>query len=293
MPALPPEASSETSSWADADLVPLSALQHYAYCPRQCALIHVEQAWSENLYTLRGTRAHERVDEVTSETRDGVRTERALPLFSDRHGLVGRADVVEFAPGGAPSGKAPSGKAASGKAASGKAASGAAASGVPYPVEHKVGPRKARRADEIQLCAQAICLEEMFGHPVPEGALYHAKSRRRRTVAFTPELRAETLATAEAVRAQLRQRRLPPPVNDARCPRCSLVETCMPGVVSRLADESAVPDDAPSDDASSGQRPQASRSETNSELGAARPTKLTRNPEPQGQRRSLKNRQRP
>ncbi len=190
--------------WADADLVPLSALQHYVYCPRQCALIHVEQAWSENIYTLRGTRAHERVDDAGGTTRDGVRTERALPLFSDVHGLVGKADAVEFSAGG-----------------------------VPFPVEHKVGPRKARRADEVQLCAQALCLEEMFGCAVPAGALYHAKSRRRREVEMTAALRAETLSVAAAVRALFRASRLPPPVADARCERCSLVETCMPFVVAR------------------------------------------------------------
>lgn len=185
--------------------MPISALQHYAYCPRQCALIHVEQAWTENLYTLRGRRAHERVDDVGGATRDGVRTERALPLFSDRLGLVGRADVVEFGP-----------------------------DGTPYPVEHKVGPRKAQRADEVQLCAQALCLEEMFGKAVPEGALYYAKSRRRRPVAFDPALRTETARLVDAVRALLESRRLPPPVADARCPRCSLIETCMPYVVERL-----------------------------------------------------------
>ena len=193
--------------WTDAELVPLSALQHFAYCPRQCALIHVEQAWTENLYTLRGRRAHERVDDVGGGTRDGVRTERALPLFSDRLGLVGKADVVEFLP-----------------------------DGTPYPVEHKVGPRKARRADEVQLCAQALCLEEMFGRDVPAGALYHRKSRRRREVAFDDALREQTLQTAEAVRRMLQDRTLPPPVNDARCPRCSLIETCMPGVVARWAE---------------------------------------------------------
>lgn len=203
--------------WADDDLVPLSALQHFVYCPRQCALIHVEQVWTENLYTLRGRRAHEHVDDAGGTTRDGVRTERALPLFSDVYGLVGKADVVEFSP-----------------------------DGVPFPVEHKVGPRKARRADEVQLCAQALCLEEMFGRDVPVGALYHRKSRRRREVEMTADLRAETLAVAAAVRAQFRARRLPPPVADARCERCSLVETCMPGVVARWdARDADEPDEGP------------------------------------------------
>ena len=201
-------------AWADDDLVTLAALQHHVYCPRQCALIHVEQVWTENLYTLRGARAHERVDEAGGATRDGVRTERALPLFSDVHGLVGKADVVEFSAGG-----------------------------VPYPVEHKVGPGKARRADEVQLCAQALCLEEMFGQAVPAGALFHKKTRRRREVAFTDALRAETLAVAAAVRATLQSGRLPPPVADARCERCSLVETCMPFVVARW--DAPEPPDAP------------------------------------------------
>ena len=210
-----------SGGWPDADLVPISALQHWAYCPRQCALIHVEQVWDENVYTLRGRRAHERVDEPKGVTRDGVRTERALPLFSDRLGLVGRADAVEVGPDGAV-----------------------------FPVEHKVGGRKkgalARHADTLQLCAQALCLEEMLGREVPAGALFYRKSRRRREVALTPELRAETEAAVGAVRALLRERRLPPPAADARCRHCSLVEACMPFVVERLGgEEPADPDEAP------------------------------------------------
>ncbi len=198
--------------WRDAEIVPLSALQHYAYCPRQCALIHVEQVWDENIYTLRGRRAHERVDAPKGMTRAGRGTELALPLFSDALGLAGRADAVEFGP-----------------------------DGTPFPVEHKVGGRKkpplARRADEVQLCAQALCLEEMFERDVPTGALYYRKSRRRHEVAFSSALRTETREIVGKVRALLRARRLPPPVADARCPRCSLIETCMPYVVERLSDD--------------------------------------------------------
>ena len=113
--------------------VMVSALQHYVYCTRQCALIHVDGAWQENIFTMRGRRAHESVDIPDGMIRDGIRVERAVPIWSDRIGLVGRADVVEFLP-----------------------------DGTPYPVEHKVGPRKYRRADEVQLCAQALCLEEML-----------------------------------------------------------------------------------------------------------------------------------
>ena len=210
-PGVPPAAPPEPlgGPWADADLVPISALQHHAYCPRQCALIHVEQVWDENVYTLRGRRAHERVDEAGGASRDGVRTERTLPLFSDRLGLVGKADVVEFGP-----------------------------DGTPLPVEHKVGSRSkgawARTADEVQAVAQAVCLEEMFGHPVPTAALFYGKTRRRVEVDVTPARREDLGRRVAEVRALLAEARLPAPVADGRCPKCSLVETCMPGVVARL-----------------------------------------------------------
>lgn len=206
---LPAASGVPEHTWADAELVPLSALQHYAYCPRQCALIHVEQVWDENVYTLRGRRAHERVDEAGGASRDGLRTEYALPLFSDALGLVGKADAVEFD-----------------------------AEGTPYPVEYKVGKqskgKRARHADAVQLCAQGLCLEAMLGRPVPAGALFYRGSRRRVEVAFSAELRAEVGRLAEAVRQQLRERVLPPPAADARCRHCSLQESCMPFVVERL-----------------------------------------------------------
>ena len=179
--------------------IPLSALQHYVYCPRQCALIHVEQAWQDNLYTLRGDRAHERVDIPQGMLRDEVRVECALPLWNDELGLVGRADVVEFGE-----------------------------NGIPYPVEHKVGKRRAQRADEVQLCGQVFCLEEMFQTTIPEGALYYARSRRRRVVPITSALRAETLQVIKQVRALLQRAELPPPVDDERCRYCSLTDICMP-----------------------------------------------------------------
>ena len=201
---VPPAPADPPPEWADEDLVPISALQHHVYCPRQCALIHVEQVWDENVFTLRGRRAHERVDVAGRRQRGGEEAVRALPLWSDRLGLVGRADVVAFE------------------------------DGVPYPVEHKVGARKARRADEVQLCAQALCLEEMFACAIGEGALFYGKTRRRRPVALDAALRAETEAVVRAVRALLRQTSLPPPVNDARCERCSLLEACMPQAPGRL-----------------------------------------------------------
>ncbi len=189
--------------------IPISALQHFVYCPRQCALIHVEGVWEDNLYTLRGRRAHEGVDLPEGLVREGVKVEYALPLFSERLGLVGRADVVEFY------------------------------GRVPYPVEHKVGPRRARMADEVQLCAQALCLEEMLGIRVDRGALFYRTSRRRREVVFTPALRALVEETVEKVRALFEAAQLPPPVNDARCRDCSLVEACMPHLVDLTREENS------------------------------------------------------
>lgn len=190
--------------FSDDELVPVSALQHYVYCPRQCALIHVERVWEENVYTLRGRRVHERADTPGAADRGDVRVERALPIWSERLGLIGQADVVEILP-----------------------------DGTPYPVEYKSGPRLARRADEVQLCAQAICLEEMFGRPVPRGALYYHGARRRREVAFTNVLREEVERVIREVRHLLQQQQLPAPAADRRCRHCSLVDTCLPVAVQR------------------------------------------------------------
>lgn len=180
-------------------LVPISALQHLSYCPRQCALIHIEGTFDENLYTLRGQRTHERVDTPEHEFIVGVRVERALPLFSRTLGLTGRADVVEFL-----------------------------ADGTPHPVEYKTGPRKLKEADDVQLCAQALCLEEMLGVSVPEGSVYYDRTRRRRPVAFDDALRELVSTTAGAVRALFSQSVLPAPVADSRCPNCSLIDACLP-----------------------------------------------------------------
>lgn len=189
------------------DPIMLSALQHYTYCPRQCALIHIEQAFSENVYTLRGQAVHATVDTPGFETtRAGVRAERALPVWSERYGLIGKADVVEFG-----------------------------RDGVPYPVEYKHGAKRNKLHDNIQLCAQALCLEEMFGHPVPLGAIYHASSKRRREVALDAELRAHTIATIDAVRAMLQAGKLPPPSWDERCRHCSLIDLCQPEMLSEKA----------------------------------------------------------
>ena len=197
------------------DPIPVSALQHWAYCPRQCSLIHVEQVFEENLFTRRGQALHKRVDDPGFELRDGLRIERALPLFCDRLGLIGKADVVEFLP-----------------------------DGTPYPVEYKHGLRHKRAeiaaCDDLQLAAQALCLEEMFGKPVPEGALYYASSRRRRIVAVDTELRAKTESTAAAVRHLLQSGAMPPPLNDDHCRACSLRGLCQPEAIACSPERSVV-----------------------------------------------------
>lgn len=197
------------------DPIPLSALQHWAYCPRQCALIHVEQVFEENLFTQRGQALHKRVDDPGFELRDGLRVERALPLFCDRLGLVGKADVVEFLP-----------------------------DGTPYPVEYKHGSRHKRAdiaaCDDIQLAAQALCLEEMFGRPVAEGALYYATSRRRRIVAVDDALRSRVAEIADAVRQLRSSAVMPPPLNDDHCRACSLLDRCQPEAVSAGAEGRAL-----------------------------------------------------
>jgi CRISPR-associated exonuclease Cas4 len=177
----------------------ISALQHYAYCPRQCALIHIEKVWDENLYTLRGQRVHETVNVPGDEQLAEVRVERAMPLWSHQFGLTGIADAVEFA-----------------------------ADGTPYPVEYKSGSRKVRLADSVQLCAQALCLEEMLNCAVPTGAIFHHASRRRREVTLDAKLRSQTIHTIQQVRSLFDATCLPPPVADKRCAECSLIDACMP-----------------------------------------------------------------
>ena len=185
------------------DFILLSALQHYSYCPRQCALIYEEQSFAANLHTARGDAAHALVDLAGDELRAGVRIERSLPLVCEELGLTGKADVVEFL-----------------------------ADGTPYPVEYKHGPRRQRTHDDIQLAAQALCLEEMTGCAVPLGAIYHASSHRRREVAITPELRQLVAGTAAAIHAMLQSRKMPPAVNDARCRECSLHDICQPQMLA-------------------------------------------------------------
>ncbi len=195
---------------AEDALIPISALQHYLFCPRQCALIHVEQLWAEDGATVEGRILHDRVDRPGTARRAGVRTVRGLALRSLRLGVVGKADAVEMH------------------------GRGTALSVVP--VEYKRGRPKAHRADEVQLCAQAMCLEEMLSVEVPQGALFYGQTRRRAEVVLDAELRRLTTETVAAARAMIAAGCTPPPRFMAGCRRCSLHDLCRPRELERPRD---------------------------------------------------------
>lgn len=183
---------------------PLSALNQYAYCPRRCALILAEGEFEDNVHTLQGSQEHHRVDQVHHVCEAGIRAEYALPVWSDELGLSGRCDVVEFRP-----------------------------DGTVCPVEHKHGPRKRYHNDDLQVAAQALCLEEMLGVRIDSGAIYHRRSRRRRVVEISPELRAAVREAVQDIRSILAAPRLPPPTeNTYRCGECSLKNICLPELLT-------------------------------------------------------------
>lgn len=184
----------------DENPIPLSALNQFSYCPRRCYLIHAEGEFTDNVHTLRGTHEHEHVDRERYEVSAGVRVEYAMPVWSDRLGLIGKCDVVEFHRDG----------------------------GV-YPVEYKHGKRKRWINDDLQLAAQAMCLEEMLEQPILKGAIYHQQSRRRREVEIDAPLRDAVTTAVYEMRKLLLADRLPKPVDDIRrCGECSLQEICEP-----------------------------------------------------------------
>ena len=189
----------------DTRLIPLSALQHYAFCPRQCALIHNEQAWAENYLTAQGKALHERVDSGEPETRKGVRFERTVHVSAEKLGISGVLDLVEVD----------------------------TKTGHLKPVEYKRGKPKPNPMDKIQLCAQGLCLEEMTGQTISEGALWYMQTRHRVPVVFSDDLRLQTLATIAAVRKLLNSGKTPPPDYGKRCKACSLVEICQPALLGK------------------------------------------------------------
>ncbi|MBK8908511.1 MAG: CRISPR-associated protein Cas4 [Rhodospirillales bacterium] len=200
--------STTTSTVAEDDLIPLSALQHYLFCPRQCALIHVEQQWEENLYTAEGRILHRKTEVQDALSRGDDRIVHGMAIRSFALGVAGIADVVEL-----------------------RRAGGALQ---PFPVEYKRGRPKVHRADEVQLCAQALCLEEMFEVRIAEGALFYGKTRRRKTVPLDEDLRTLTRQVAAATRAMIASGRTPPPIYDKkRCDTCSMLGICRPQRLSR------------------------------------------------------------
>jgi CRISPR-associated exonuclease Cas4 len=188
------------------DYPPLSSLNHLLFCPRRCALLRTEGAWVDNAHTVEGTHAHRNVhaNPGTLHEDEGVRVARGLWVWSDRLRLAGVADLVEFRPG-------------------------------PYPVEYKRGRRRRWDNDDVQLCAQALCLEEMFGTPVPAGAVFNVRSRRRREVLFDAPLRAETEGAVARLHALLASGETPPPVPHPKCKQCSLERLCLPRLVADQA----------------------------------------------------------
>ena len=195
----------------DDEFLPISALQHFVFCPRQCALIYIEQVWEENLLTAEGKILHDKAHEERVETRDGIRIERGIFIRSEKLGLIGRADVVEFH-----------------KPEQGRGWQA-------FPVEYKHGKPKNNSCDKVQLCAQALCLEEMLKADIPAGALFYGKIRRRIDVEFTLELREETLDAATRLRPFIRAGFTPAPVYSKKCESCSLISICLPKIVQNAA----------------------------------------------------------
>lgn len=195
-------------SYTEDDLIQLSALQHFMYCERQCALIHIEQLWNENLFTAEGRIMHDKVDTANKESRGNIRIEYSVPIRSLRLGLIGKADVVEFH-------RMDDGK------------------WVPFPVEYKRGKPKIDDCDKVQLCAQAICLEEMLNVEIKNGALYYGRTRRREDVVFDEKLRLETEDAAKKVHALIESETTPKAEYSKKCKKCSLLNLCLPKTCGR------------------------------------------------------------
>jgi CRISPR-associated exonuclease Cas4 len=208
----------------ESSLLPLSALQHLAFCERQCALIHIEQVWSENRLTAEGRLMHERVHEQDSESRGDLYIVRGLKLRSLELGLTGVADVVEFH-----------------RSEAGIALPGKRGVWQPFPVEYKRGKPKKDSCDEVQLCGQAMCLEEMLCIGIENGALYYGSQHKRHDVEFGPELRKETGELARRLHSLIESGKTPLAVYEKKCEHCSLFELCMPearkGDVKKYMDE--------------------------------------------------------
>ena len=215
-------------TYAEDDLIPISALQHLLFCERQCALIHVERLWAENRFTAEGNRLHNKAHTGKPETRDGVRTTHGLPLHSFTLGLAGQADVVEWQPPAS-------------QHIVGKTLADVLRHATPderrqwrvTPVEYKRGKPKSNDCDRVQLCAQAICLEEMLGITIAVGELFYGEKRRRVTVDCHDELRETTARAARRLHEIVDNSITPAAVREKKCDTCSLFHLCLPEATSR------------------------------------------------------------
>lgn len=189
------------------DFIQLSALQHYVFCPRQCALIHVEDVWHENVFTARGDILHEKVDTDTYEARGTKKTVRGLRIHSFKYGIVGRCDVVEFR-----------------DTKTGEEV---------LPVEFKSGEPKENISDKAQLCAQALCLEEMLKTTITRGAFFYGKIRRRDVIEINNELRSQTESIIASVREIVSKKIVPVAEYAAKCRNCSLYDICQPKAMNQ------------------------------------------------------------
>lgn len=185
------------------DYIQISSLQHYVFCPRQCGLIHVEDVWTDNMFTVRGEILHEKVDTDTYETRGTLKTVRGLRIHSTRLGIVGRCDVVEFRRDKNEQEEV-------------------------FPVEFKSGEPKEDVSDKVQLCAQVLCLEEMLNTKIMQGAFFYGKIRRRNLVEIDTELRTRTEEIISVIHDIVMTKHVPPAIYSEKCRNCSLEDTCMP-----------------------------------------------------------------
>jgi CRISPR-associated exonuclease Cas4 len=199
--------------YTESELQPISALQHLLFCPRQWGLIHLEKIWVENRLTAEGRVLHERVHKDKPEQREGVRIVRGLRIHSFELGLIGQADVVEFQ-----------------QDQNGVMLPGFSGRWLPYPVEYKRGKPKANNSDVVQLCAQALCLEEMLGVAIPEGALYYGQPRKRSPIVLNQAVRQETIALIHKLHQLYEERKTPTVRYSKKCDNCSLVAVCMPKI---------------------------------------------------------------
>jgi CRISPR-associated exonuclease Cas4 len=202
--------------YSEDDLLPLSALQHLVFCERQCALIHIEGQWVENTLTVEGRHLHDKTDAGGYETRSGVRLSHGLLLRCLRLGLTGKADVVEF----------------HSDQDNGVTLPGTEGFWIPFPVEYKRGRPKQDNCDKVQLCAQALCLEEMLNAKIPKGALFYGTTRRRLEVTLDESLRRETESVAARLHELVRAGVTPKACREPKCERCSLIDRCCPDALA-------------------------------------------------------------